>query len=245
MKYLLYFLIFLTFETQDELMIHDLLTRHKSKPTLVIDPVFAKSDYTPIDLSVNNTVLQQVDITSADDMEAYISEFIQSRGAKVAYGGYLEKRNLYKRSAYFNEQADPKDERNIHLGIDVWAAAGTTIHAAWDGEIHSFKNNTNHGDYGPCIILKHQIEATIFYTLYGHLSMESLLGKTVGQKITQGEVIAALGDSKVNGDYAPHLHFQVILDMEDNFGDYPGVCSENQLEFYKKNCPDPMISLGL
>ena len=60
------------------------------------------------------------------------------------------------------------DERNIHLGVDIWAKEGTKVLAALDGEIHSFKNNTNHGDYGPCIILKHQLEESVFYTLYGH-----------------------------------------------------------------------------
>ena len=226
-------------------MLKDLLSQFNTSPILVIDATFTKNEYVPIDLSISNTALQQVDITSADDMENYINQFIQSQGAKVAYGGYLEVRNLYKRSAYFNEQVDPKDERNIHLGIDIWAASGTSILAALDGEIHSFKNNTNHGDYGPCIILKHEIKNQVFYTLYGHLSMASLQGKSVGQKVIKGQEIATLGDKTVNGDYAPHLHFQVIRDIQDKFGDYPGVCSENQLEFYMENCPDPQVILGL
>ena len=48
------------------------------------------------------------------------------------------------------------------------------IHAALDGTIHSFQNNTALGDYGPTIILSHEIEGFKFHTLYGHLSEASL-----------------------------------------------------------------------
>ncbi len=57
--------------------------------------------------------------------------------------------------------------------------------------------------------------------------------------VQKGQQIATLGLPPINGDYAPHLHFQIIIDMEGKFGDYPGVCSENTLAFYKENCPDP------
>ena len=49
----------------------------------------------------------------------------------------------------------------------------------------------------------------------------------------------------MNGDYAPHLHFQIIKDVQDFVGDYPGVCSKMDLEFYKKNCLDPELLLRL
>ena len=63
--------------------------------------------------------------------------------------------------------------------------------------------------------------------------------KMVGQVIKKGEKIAELGKPPINGDYAPHLHFQIIKNTENKKGDYPGVCSLNELEFYKENCPDP------
>ena len=50
---------------------------------------------------------------------------------------------------------------------------------------------------------------------------------------------------KENGDYPPHLHFQIILDIENFYGDYPGVCSENDLKYYSQNCPDPNLVLKL
>jgi len=216
-----------------------------SNTIFVIDKKYSKSDYTNIDLSVSNESLNKINVNHPKEMEEFINEFTKMNNAKVAIGGYLEIRNLYKRSKYFNEQANPSNERNIHLGVDIWAKEGTKILAALDGEIHSFKNNTNHGDYGPCIVLKHQLEESVFYTLYGHLSLDSIKDVKIEQSVKQGDEIAQLGDSSINGDYAPHLHFQIIKDMQNNFGDYPGVCSLNQLSFFKENCPNPMELLGI
>lgn len=156
----------------------------------------------------------------------------------------LETRGIYERSNYFNN-TDPYDERNIHLGLDLWIQAETPIFTPLDGIVHSYKNNTNYGDYGPTIILEHNLNDVKFYTLYGHLSLESLEGLTIGKIFEKGEQIATLGDASVNGDYAPHLHFQIINDLQDYQGDYPGVTSSRDIEFYRSNCPDPNLLLKI
>lgn len=211
----------------------------------VIDAGIPLDKYTQLDLSIDNKDLQKVDVSSSKELSVYVNSVIKQNNAQVAFGGYLETRGIYRRSDYFNQQSDPKDERNIHLGVDIWIEAGTKVLAAFDGEIHSFKNNTNFGDYGPAIVLKHSFSGTSFYSLYGHLSLNSIENLTIGRKVKQGEKIGELGASDVNGDYPPHLHFQIIMDIQNNFGDYPGVCSLNQLDFYTKNCPNPLTILGL
>jgi murein DD-endopeptidase MepM/ murein hydrolase activator NlpD len=130
--------------------------------------------------------------------------------------------------------------------MDLWIEARSPVFTPLDATVHSFKNNTNDGDYGPTIILEHRIEGVKFHTLYGHLSLESITQLNVGQTFKQGEQIATLGDANVNGDYPPHLHFQIIRDIEDYKGDYPGVCSKKDLTFYLNNCPDPngLLKLG-
>jgi murein DD-endopeptidase MepM/ murein hydrolase activator NlpD len=45
------------------------------------------------------------------------------------------------------------EERNIHIGLDLWIKAGTPILSALDGKIHSFIS-AGFGDYGPTIILE-------------------------------------------------------------------------------------------
>lgn len=211
----------------------------------VIDAMISKNSYVPLNLSKNNIELLHVDVSSSVELDVYINQKINNHKGQVAYGGYLETRNIYSRSTYFKKETNALEERNIHLGLDIWSATGTPVLAALDGEIHSFKNNLNYGDYGPTLILMHQIDNFTFYTLYGHLSIDSLTKLSVGQQFKQGDAIANLGASSVNGDYPPHLHFQIIFDLENNTGDYPGVTNLNNVEFYKNNCPNPNLLLGL
>jgi murein DD-endopeptidase MepM/ murein hydrolase activator NlpD len=216
----------------------------KLKAHPVLDSSIPNSAYISLDLSIHNEDLKVIDVSSSDDLEDFIWRYRKNHGAQVAYGGYLEPRGIYQRSAYFNQE-NPETERNIHLGLDLWIEAYSPIYAPLDGTIHSFQNNENHGDYGPTIILKHHVEDYVFYTLYGHLSLASLEGLNAGVEVKQGEQIATLGAAEVNGDYAPHLHFQIIKDIQDYEGDYPGVSNQIDLEFYKQNCPDPNLLLRI
>nr|WP_209309655.1 peptidoglycan DD-metalloendopeptidase family protein [Tamlana crocina] len=203
----------------------------------------AKTKYAPIDLSESNPELTDEDLSSTAKFTEFINNHLKTHKASVAYGGYLEQRNIYKRSRYFN--AENTESRNIHLGIDLWCAAETPVYAPLDGVVHSFKNNTNFGDYGPTIILKHNINGVAFFTLYGHLSLASITNLKVGQNFKKGTIVGALGSASVNGDYPPHLHFQIIKDLQDFIGDYPGVCRKSDLTFYESNCLKPDLLLRL
>ena len=209
----------------------------------VIESAIPYSKYTPIDLSISNADLSTLDMGNANDFENYVDKILQKNEAKVAFGGYNEVRNLYKSSQLFND--DENEERNIHLGMDLWIKAETPILAALDGIVHSFDFNAGKGNYGPTIILEHALENQVFYTLYGHLSMDSIAEIEIGALFKKGQPIATLGNSSVNGGYAPHLHFQIIKEIADYFGDYPGVCSKNDLDYYLENCPDPNLLLKI
>jgi murein DD-endopeptidase MepM/ murein hydrolase activator NlpD len=211
--------------------------------TKVIDSTIDYSKYIKLDLSVENKELTKIQPESSADFQKFIADYLKNNNAEVAFGGYIERRNLYQRSQIFTNDLYP--ERNIHIGLDLWIEAGTSVLAALDGTVHSFKNNTSLGDYGPTIILEHEIENQKFYTLYGHLSLESIEGISIGQFFKKGEYLASIGNSEVNGDYAPHLHFQIIENIADYWGDYPGVCNTNDLNFYIENCPDPNLLLKI
>jgi murein DD-endopeptidase MepM/ murein hydrolase activator NlpD len=222
----------------------DLLTILKNiHHVYVIDKTISKNDYVSIDLSEKISDLLEIETDNAEVFEGFIENYLSKTNSKVAYGGYIETRNIYKRSTVFKN--NNSEERNIHIGMDLWIKAGTNVHSALDGKIHSFQNNTALGDYGPTIILEHTIEDCTFYTLYGHLSSKSLDDKVLGTKVTKGQIIGNLGSPPINGDYAPHLHFQIIKDLEGKKGDYPGVCSQNKVDFYKNNCPDPNLLLKI
>ncbi|OAD40767.1 peptidoglycan DD-metalloendopeptidase family protein [Polaribacter atrinae] len=218
------------------------LSQISEEPIAVIDASISFDKYFPIVISSKNKDLLHFDISSSIEWETYLASFLTNNKAEVAFGGYLEKRNIYDRSDYFKKLSE-NEKRNIHLGVDLWCDENTKVLAALDGKIHSFKNNKNYGDYGPTIILKHQVEKEVFYTLYGHLSTASIENIKIGDTVLQGNIIGYLGSAAVNGDYAPHLHFQIIRDLLDNFGDYPGVSSEENIVFYKNNCPNPNLLL--
>ena len=217
----------------------ELLSRCEASKVLA--PSILYSEYVPLDLSISNPTIHH--LATAEDYGIFIQKHLDANAGKIAFGGYQEIRNLYQRSRVF--KADNSEERNIHIGLDLWINESASIHAALGGTIHSLQNNTALGDYGPTIIIQHDLEGIVFHTLYGHLSEESLNEKQVGDRIAQGEQFANLGLPPINGDYAPHLHFQIIMDMENNFGDYPGVCSSTRLNHYTTNCPDPNLLLKI
>ena len=202
------------------------------------------NSYIPIDLSYSNVALETIDLKTSESFSIFINHFLKSHSKIIAYGGYMEKRLIYNRSTHFQNES-LEQQRNIHLGLDLWCAGKTPVLAAFDGIVHSFKNNITFGDYGPTLILEHHLQDFIFFTLYGHLSLGSIEDFYIGQKIQSGTIVGRLGGSFVNGDYPPHLHFQIIEDLQGNFGDYPGVCNANEVEFYKDNCPDPNFILKL
>ena len=207
----------------------------------LLDPSLPLTAYREVDLSTKNPDLGQA-LQDADSCQQYLKGFLTRTGGLVAFGGYLEKRRLYTGFKHF--QTDRTQSREYHLGIDFWAPSGTGVHAPWAGTIHSWANRALPGDYGPVVILEHNGEDGNFYSLYGHLSLPSLMGLSQGKPIQGGQCLGHLGTPHENGGYAPHLHFQIIRDLQGLEGDYPGVCTRSDLPFYSQNCPDPLPMLG-
>lgn len=211
-----------------------------ARPFPLLGKAYRSDDYAPVDLSVEQEKCTTFGVHTFSGLERYINHCHQQQHARVLYGGYLENRALYQRSPHFT---NPETARTIHLGLDLWEKAGTKVFAPLDGEVHSFKYNDQPLDYGGTIILKHTLEDLTFYTLYGHLSKDSLGGLQRGQSVSRGEEIARFGNPEENGGWVPHLHFQLIKDMEGMRGDYPGVCAPRDIPRYRNNCPDPAVFL--
>jgi len=164
-------------------------------------------------------------------------------GEPVRVGGYGEDRSLYTQALFAPEGDEP---RTVHLGIDVFAPAGAAVYTPLSGRVHSSLINDNPGDYGPTIILEHTpIAGLTFHTLYGHLDRDSLKGLKPGTAFMAGEKIAELGTKRENGGWPPHLHFQIILEIGNAKGDYPGVCKRSERDHWLSICPDPGPLLGL
>ncbi|WP_461040922.1 peptidoglycan DD-metalloendopeptidase family protein [Spirosoma harenae] len=198
---------------------------------------FQKGSYLILDFSATNPDLLTLDLTDTAMFTNYVFGKLSAAGAKVGVGGYNEHRIIYRRSAHFN--TSDEEPREIHLGIDFWAKAGTPVFAPMDATVHSFQDNANFGDYGPTIILEHPQSDFARYSLYGHLTRQSLEGLYEGKIVNAGEPIGAIGPYPENGDWPPHLHFQLMNNLLGRKGDFPGVCSVNDRAKFLAICPNP------
>lgn len=203
---------------------------------------FQKDPYLVLDFSATNPDLTNLDLTTTAVFTDYVFGKLRAANVQVGVGGYNEHRVIYRRSEHFNATDEP---REIHLGIDFWAKAGTPVFTLLAGIVHSFRDNANFGDYGPTIILEHVVDHKPLYSLYGHLTRSSLDGLYVGKSFDINEQIGAIGPYPENGDWPPHLHFQLMNDMLGYEGDFPGVCSRTDRSRFLAVCPNPNDLLGI
>jgi peptidoglycan LD-endopeptidase LytH len=198
-----------------------------------------KQNTVVLDLSRNNPALSSIDLKNTSHFAHYL--FDEVLQGKIGIGGFMEDRMVYTRSAHYGGE----EPRSIHLGVDIWAQAGTEIFAPLPGKIHSFADNQGFGNYGPTIILEHLLNELTFYTLYGHLAKKDLINLQDGQWIEKGEKIGEIGNFPENGDWPPHLHFQVMNDMLSYRGDFPGVAALSTLQLFSEICINPNCIFNL
>ncbi|MCC8409541.1 peptidoglycan DD-metalloendopeptidase family protein [Mucilaginibacter sp. UR6-1] len=194
-----------------------------------------------IDLTDANTALTPQIVDDVEAFSNWVNTNLDDAACRYGIGGYLENRTIYAGRQLFS---DAGEARSLHLGVDIWAAAGTVVRAALDGTVHSFKDNAGQGDYGPTIILQHNVNGLTLYSLYGHLNRASLQHLQVGKQVHAGQKIAEFGAADENGNWPPHLHFQLMLDMQGNQGDFPGVCKPSQKAEYLEIIADPNLLLN-
>ena len=166
------------------------------------------------------------------------------RGARAAIGRYLEDRAVYTADNFATENA--AERRTVHLGIDIFMDPGTPVFAPLDGHVAHFNDNDQDLDYGPVIILEHEtVEGVKFWTKYGHLSRDSLPGLKIGQKILKGEEFARIGPFPENGNWPPHLHFQILTHLLGMGTDIFGVAPRSTLDIWESIAPDANLILGI
>ena len=164
----------------------------------------------------------------------------------IQLGYYNEPRLLYTDTAFYQGPWKASDRRSVHLGVDVFAPAGTLIHTPLEASVHSIDNRNGNLDYGGMVVLRHNpSEGCEFYTLYGHLQPDVCDALRIGQKLTAGEAFCKLGDTTVNGGWSAHLHFQLALTLDGIESDWPGVGNPDELYFLHAVFPNPAALLNL
>lgn len=190
------------------------------------------------DLSVGSLDLGNNSNFLTKKFERLIQNLLAENNATIGIGGYNETRPFYTTDAYQVPSNNGPIWRTVHLGLDFWTDAETPVFSPLAGQIHSFQNNAADCDYGPTIIIEHQATPELtFYTLYGHLTLDSLEGLEIGMPIKKGQQIAKIGAPPINGNWAPHLHFQIILDLLEKKGDFPGVAFPHEAAIWLSFCP--------
>ncbi len=223
------------------------LAAHGKHAASVLDLDLRSAPCHVFDLSIASTFLG-ADPRNAETpaLTDAIERELKEANAAVGVGRYDEPRALYT-SALFGDSGNPTDERRtVHLGIDLFVPAASNVRAPLDGIVHGVADNQGPLDYGPVVIVKHVMDgAGGFFTLYGHLSQESLKTLSVGQRVTKGQILAKIGAAHENGGWPPHLHFQLIADLLDLDEDFPGVARASERPVWKSLCPDPNVLLGI
>jgi 4-aminobutyrate aminotransferase-like enzyme/Ser/Thr protein kinase RdoA (MazF antagonist) len=221
------------------------INSHSAAPLIPAD--LREGNCLVLDLSVGSTFLgaDPSKFTEASITPA-IRSALRAALASVAVGRYNEPRSVYA-SPLFSSDSNPTNERRtIHLGVDLFVDPGTPVSAPFDATLHAFADNRAPLDYGPVVILKHYTgDGLEFFTLFGHLSRESLTSLRIGDRITHGQPFARIGTVCENGGWTPHLHFQIILDLLDLSTDFPGVAFPSQRDLFADLCPDPNLLLAI
>ncbi len=197
----------------------------------------------------SNQTIQKIDLTDQghlaeiEDIGTRIEQLFIHFNAPLLYGGYLEKRSFYSRSNLF---ANEITNRDIHLGVDYWTTEGTEVYLPYDAILWNQKDNQNYLDYGPTLIFKLLKPNDHFsYMLFGHLSRNSLNLHEVGDIVLAGTRIGSLGHESENGQWPPHLHLQLMKNINSPDGDYPGLCDEISLPEFRSNCPEPLFPISI
>ena len=209
-------------------------------------PSINKNEIHPLDLSVSSKWIgHQEDFNDLEWFEFKINRLQKTIPNHIIAGGYLEPRMFYSTSKYDKIGNKGPESRSIHLGIDFWLPANTPVAALLDGEVAIAVNDAGDKEYGGLVVLKHHIDGFSFYTLYGHLTVESATQYQVGDTIKKGELIGLLGNHPENGNWVSHLHFQVMLSLLEYQNDFPGVAYHSQIDVWKSICPDPNLLFKL
>jgi 4-aminobutyrate aminotransferase-like enzyme/Ser/Thr protein kinase RdoA (MazF antagonist)/murein DD-endopeptidase MepM/ murein hydrolase activator NlpD len=223
------------------------LTAHASSAASLLDVNLRGTPGLVFDLGVGSTFLgADPSAANAEALSERIFAELKKARVSAGVGRYNEPRLLYA-APLFGASINPIDERRtIHLGIDLFAAPGSAVYAPLEGVVHAVANNVGEQDYGPVVILRHGPgEGQEFFTLYGHLTKESLTKLRAGQAIARGERIGRIGAMQENGGWPPHLHFQVIVDLLDRGTDFPGVALATERGIWTNLSPEPNMLLRL
>jgi 4-aminobutyrate aminotransferase-like enzyme/Ser/Thr protein kinase RdoA (MazF antagonist) len=179
-----------------------------------------------------------------DEAERLWRAIADKDGIALGIGPWGEERPVYSSDAFRSVFA-PGQRRTLHLGLDLFAPAGSNVRTPIDGVVADLFETDTPLDYGHAVLLRHEVERQAFYSLWGHLSAQTTRDRRVGERLRAGEAIGQLGDTHENGNWQPHVHIQLITYEPENAGDVIGAGEAGYLNVWRELFPDPADFVGL
>ena len=152
---------------------------------------------------------------STTDFETFQSEVfaeLAASGASWAVGKYLEDRS----GLLANYPEMIQQGRVFHAGLDIVVPPDVGLFAPLAGVVHEVVVDGGMGNYGGVVVLRHELEAVIFYSLYGHLNTRFEVRP--GQVLRAGERFGSIGKGKDSGGWFTHTHLQILTPLAMSSG---------------------------
>lgn len=156
------------------------------------------------DFSSNNPKTLEYDPSDFNKFNEMIFGEMQETGKQWGIGKYLEERRQLLR--FYPNLV--KEKRFYHLGLDIIVPYDTPMYAPLEGEVYAVGKETQIGNYGGYLMLKHRVQEVTFYSFYGHLKTPHLF--EVGTKIKAGQEFARVGEKSDSGGWFCHTHLQIL-----------------------------------
>ena len=135
--------------------------------------------------------------------------------------------------ATLGRYGDPREDRSVHLGCDLFVDAGATVRCVLPGTIAAATEDRG------VVIVEHRTDTAVrFWTLYGHLDPASIADLEPGAAVSAGELVGRVGSQ------SPHLHLQLLTSLVGMGADVPGVAPADEADLWMSISPDPNLLLG-
>lgn len=202
----------------------DWLARHRARLPPIMHPHPARAKKAWIDFKTPGSPLVVASATHDHAGAARLYEAQQAeQGFELGMGPWGEVREVYS-APFFASKLIAGTRRKMHLGLDIFAPAGSEMFTPLDAIVVGLTINPDPLDYGGLIMLSHEPEPGVrFLSLWGHLSHQSVHTLKLGQKLKAGDRVAWLGDFSENGGWLPHIHLQLVVPAYDDPSVVPGV----------------------
>jgi Ser/Thr protein kinase RdoA (MazF antagonist) len=199
--------------------IRDWLTTNRQNLTALMNPHPARQAKFVLNLGSPHEPLAAAsaaqDHAGAD--HAY-AELAKEHGFTLGLGPWGERRIIYT-APFFESVLVKGTRRNVHLGLDIFAPAGTEMFTPLAAKVVAATINPEPQDYGGLLLLEHEPEPDLrFWTLWGHLEHASVRERRIGERLEAGARVARLGDQAENGGWVPHVHLQLSTAAYDDVG---------------------------